>query len=123
MGEDEVAQEGIGLTGFHGHHDQVDDFARFGAEECRTQYFSRFPVDDGFQQSIGRFQCTGTGYGSGRKADHTDIHAHRPGFVFSRSCPGERRIDENGIGEGRAVIGVAVMIAEQVVPDDTVIVQ
>lgn len=59
MREDEVAQKGIRLACFHRHCHYVDDFRRIHAEEGGTEYFSRFFVDDGFQQAVGLFPAYG----------------------------------------------------------------
>ena len=88
MREDEVAQKGIRLACFHRHCHYVDDFRRIHAEEGGTEYFSRFFVDDGFQQAVGLFQRMGAWNGSGWQTDDADIDALFLRVVFAQSDTG-----------------------------------
>ena len=123
MREDEVAQKRVRLACFHCHGHKVDDFGRIHAEEGGTKYFSRFFVDDSFQQAVGLFQRMGAWNGCGWQTDDADIDALFFRVVFAQSNAGQGRVDEDGIGERCAVFGIAAMVAEQVVPDNAIVVQ
>lgn len=85
--------------------------------------FPVFLVDDGFQKAVGLFERMGAWNGSGGRRTTPGIDALFFCIVFTQSDAGQRRVDEDGIGERCAVFLNAVMVAEQVVPDDAIVVQ
>ena len=52
MCKDEIAKEGIMLSGLHRHVYYVNDFGRFGTEQRAAHDASRMAVDDGFQYTV-----------------------------------------------------------------------